>query len=159
MSSGEPTQVREGFLPGAVLPPADHPTSTVQVFRYSAATWNTHRIHYDKDYAVAEGYPGVLVQSHLHGAFLATYCTDLLGEEGRLLELGLRVRRFAVAGEVLRVSATVTSVEHASADRVVVALALTESRCSDGETCVSGTARIEIPARWVQNGAGPGGSL
>ena len=31
------------------------------VFRYSAVTWNAHRIHYDADYARAEeGYPALV---------------------------------------------------------------------------------------------------
>ncbi len=39
------------------------------LFRYSAVTWNTHRIHYDVDYVRrVEGYPGLVV----HGPLLAT---------------------------------------------------------------------------------------
>jgi 3-methylfumaryl-CoA hydratase len=38
----------------------------VQVFRYSAITWNAHRIHYDADYARGvEGYPGVVTNGGL----------------------------------------------------------------------------------------------
>ena len=58
MSSEQATPMpgrRRAVHVGVTLPPARHRTSTVQVFRYSAATWNTHRIHYDKDYAIAEG--------------------------------------------------------------------------------------------------------
>ena len=44
--------------------------TTLQLFRFSAATWNPHLIHYDREYAQTEGYPDVLVQSHLHGCFL-----------------------------------------------------------------------------------------
>jgi 3-methylfumaryl-CoA hydratase len=34
------------------------------LFRYSALTGNTHRIHYDRDYATREeGYPGLLVHA------------------------------------------------------------------------------------------------
>jgi hydroxyacyl-ACP dehydratase HTD2-like protein with hotdog domain len=134
---------------GMTLPPAVHTTSTVQIFRYSAATWNTHRIHFDHEYALAEGYPGVLVQSHLHGAFLAQYCTDWMGPEGRLLELVLRVRRFAVAGEELTVSGVITDARHVSGERAVVDLELTETRGSDGEVCVPGTAAVEIPGSWL----------
>ena len=46
-------------------PPADTPwrrtitTDPVSLFRYSALTFNPHRIHYDRDYAMrVEGYPG-----------------------------------------------------------------------------------------------------
>ena len=37
----------------------------VLMFRHSALTFNSHRIHYDRDYAKANGYPGLLVQGTL----------------------------------------------------------------------------------------------
>lgn len=47
----------------------------VLLFRYSALTFNGHRIHYDRRYAtVVEGYPGLVV----HGPLLATLLLDLL---------------------------------------------------------------------------------
>jgi 3-methylfumaryl-CoA hydratase len=43
------------------------------LFRYSALTYNAHRIHYDRDYATnVEGYAGLVVQ----GPFLATLLID-----------------------------------------------------------------------------------
>jgi 3-methylfumaryl-CoA hydratase len=48
---------------------------TVQLFRFSALTFNAHRIHYDRDYAVrVEGYPGLVV----HGPLVATMLLDHL---------------------------------------------------------------------------------
>lgn len=48
---------------------SERPTETT-LFRYSALTFNTHRIHYDLPYATdVEGYPGLVV----HGPLLATY--------------------------------------------------------------------------------------
>jgi 3-methylfumaryl-CoA hydratase len=45
------------------------------LFRYSALTFNGHRIHYDRRYATAvEGYPGLVV----HGPLIATLLLDLL---------------------------------------------------------------------------------
>ena len=45
------------------------------LFRYSALTFNGHRIHYDRSYATAaEGYPGLVV----HGPLIATLLMDLL---------------------------------------------------------------------------------
>jgi 3-methylfumaryl-CoA hydratase len=47
----------------------------VELFRYSALTFNGHRIHYDRDYAVGvEGYPGLIV----HGPLIATLLIDNL---------------------------------------------------------------------------------
>jgi len=134
---------------GTVLAPTSNETSVIQIFRYSAATWNTHRIHYDKDYAIKEGYPNVLVQSHLHGAFLAKYCTDLVGADGTLVDLSLRVRKFAVAGETLIVQGTVSAVREGDEARARVDLDLSETRASDGEVCVTGTATIDVPLSWV----------
>ena len=50
----------------------------VQLFRYSALTFNGYRIHYDRSYATeVEGYPGLIV----HGPLIASLLTDLLGRE------------------------------------------------------------------------------
>jgi 3-methylfumaryl-CoA hydratase len=50
-----------------------HPTETL-LFRYSALTFNTHRIHYDRRYATeVEHYPGLVV----HGPLIATLLLDL----------------------------------------------------------------------------------
>lgn len=69
-----------------VLPPPTLPSETPQwnqtlapdpilLFRYSALTYNSHRIHYDRNYAVEqEGYPALVVQ----GPLLATLLMELL---------------------------------------------------------------------------------
>ena len=72
--------------PGAAAPvgkpaPADAAWSReilpdpVLLFRYSALTFNGHRIHYDRSYVTeVEGYPGLIV----HGPLIATLLLDLL---------------------------------------------------------------------------------
>jgi 3-methylfumaryl-CoA hydratase len=46
--------------------------SPVLLFRFSALTYNAHRIHYDRDYArVAEGYPGLVVHGPLQALLMA----------------------------------------------------------------------------------------
>ena len=77
---------RDAKKPGDVDPP---PTAAAQgewqrqvvpddvlLFRYSALTFNGHRIHYDRKYVTEiEGYPGLIV----HGPLIATLLMDLLG--------------------------------------------------------------------------------
>ena len=59
----------------------------VLLFRYSALTFNGHRIHYDRPYATeVEAYPGLVV----HGPLIATLLVDLLRRE----RPGLDLRRF-----------------------------------------------------------------
>ena len=77
---------REAAKPGASLP-AGEPADSVSdfqlqfqadsrlLFRYSALTFNAHRIHYDTPYVTeVEGYPGLIV----HGPLLATMMLELL---------------------------------------------------------------------------------
>jgi 3-methylfumaryl-CoA hydratase len=52
----------------------------VLLFRYSALTFNGHRIHYDEPYATKEeGYPGLIV----HGPLIATLLMDLVERHAR----------------------------------------------------------------------------
>jgi 3-methylfumaryl-CoA hydratase len=80
---------REAAKPDDVVPPPKAaPTSAawerkwvpddVLLFRYSALTFNSHRIHYDRRYVTeVEGYPGLIV----HGPLIATLLLDLLRDQ------------------------------------------------------------------------------
>ena len=65
----------------------------VLLFRYSALTFNGHRIHYDHPYVTqVEGYPGLVV----HGPLIATLLVDLLRRErpdARLAKFSFRAVR------------------------------------------------------------------
>ena len=90
---------RDPPAPGAVAPaPEPAPGAAefsreispdpVLLFRYSALTFNGHRIHYDRDYATGvEGYPGLVV----HGPLIATLLLEQLRREAP----GARVTRFS----------------------------------------------------------------
>ena len=50
------------------------------LFRYSAITFNAHRIHYDQSFArEVEGYPGLIVHGPLQATMLCQYAADLMG--------------------------------------------------------------------------------
>ena len=56
------------------------PVSPTLLFRYSAITFNGHRIHYDRRYAVeVEGYPGLVVHGPIQTTLLYRYAADLRG--------------------------------------------------------------------------------
>ncbi|MEQ6472822.1 MaoC family dehydratase N-terminal domain-containing protein [Comamonas sp. wu1-DMT] len=79
---------RAAARPGDPVPPPQQPPLAGQaawsrtivpddilLFRYSALTFNGHRIHYDRQYVTqVEGYPGLIV----HGPLIATLLLDLL---------------------------------------------------------------------------------
>ncbi|MEK9678119.1 MAG: MaoC family dehydratase N-terminal domain-containing protein [Rhodospirillaceae bacterium] len=69
----EPAKARKDGVWSRTITP-----DPVLLFRYSALTFNGHRIHYDRDYTTTvEGYPGLLV----HGPLTATLLLDLARRE------------------------------------------------------------------------------
>ncbi|MBW8486185.1 FAS1-like dehydratase domain-containing protein [Actinomadura parmotrematis] len=105
--SGDPSfpTAEPSYLTPEVTAPWTLPMSAdpVLLFRFSALTYNAHRIHYDQTYATqAEGHPGLVV----HGPLLALLCLELPRREGhKVTELSFRARRpvygdqpFVVAG-------------------------------------------------------------
>jgi len=66
----------------AAPPPAQHREThmadPVLLFRYSALTFNGHRIHYDRDYATrVEGYPGLIFHGPMQAALLVEFASKL----------------------------------------------------------------------------------
>lgn len=106
----------------------------VLLFRYSALTFNGHRIHYDQPYATGvEGYPGLVV----HGPLLATLLMDLL----RRQDMG------RVTGFAFRALATITD----TADFAVHGAPQPDgsvrlwARRADGALAMDATATLESP--------------
>lgn len=108
-----------------------------QLFRYSAITWNAHRIHYDPEYARSEGHPNALVQQHFHGAVVQQRVMDWLGDDGALESLEWRNVGRAVPGKTLYAGAEVTDVDREDG-RVEfdVWTRTDEERCAEGTITV-----------------------
>ena len=125
---------------GTELEPVTRNASRAQLFLYSAATHNPHRIHYDRDYALTEGHVDIIVHGPLQGAWLSQYVTDWAGPRGRMLTLTWQNRRSALPEHDYVVRATVDAVD---GDVVALALRLEDA---DGSVLVPGTATVRLPA-------------
>ena len=76
--SGQRTITDVGI--GDELPSATRNASRAQLFLYSAATHNPHRIHYDRDYVTkVEGYPGLVFHGPLQAALIVELAAKLHG--------------------------------------------------------------------------------
>lgn len=90
--------------------PAQHsrsylPTATM-LFRYSALTFNSHRIHYDADYCrTTEGYRAPVVHGPLNATMLASYTEEVTGR--RLTRFEYRGMAPALLGEPITLCADV----------------------------------------------------
>ena len=57
-----------------------HMADPVLLFRYSALTFNGHRIHYDRDYVTkVEGYPGLIFHGPMQAALQIEFAAKLRG--------------------------------------------------------------------------------
>jgi len=125
-------------LPELIVTP-DH----MQIFMFSAVTWNRHHIHYSKDAALAEGLPDVVVQRALIGNFFARLLTQWLEDAGDICELSWKVTHSALPGHRLRCNGDVLSIAVTDAARH----AECELRMHDdaGRVVASGHARLRLP--------------
>jgi hydroxyacyl-ACP dehydratase HTD2-like protein with hotdog domain len=109
----------------------------LQLFAFSAATWNMHRIHTDPGYAASEGYPDVLVQSHLHAAFIMRALRDaVVPEGGRVIRFGWQNRHLAIAGDTLTCDGRKV---HEEGEEVTYEL---QERNAEGTVCVTAIATV-----------------
>jgi hydroxyacyl-ACP dehydratase HTD2-like protein with hotdog domain len=125
--------------PGEPLPDVVMVPTALQLFRYSAVTWNAHRIHYDREWAAHEGHEGLVVHSHLHAANALRVLTQGLGSEWRICKVAYRIIRSAVVGDTLTAQAELIE---RSDDGRTLTFALREVN-QDGAACLEGSAIVE----------------
>ena len=130
---------------GEELPPVVRQPSTRDLAKYAGASGDFYEVHYDKDFAVEIGLPGVIVHGALKNAYLAQVVTNWMGGEGVLRKLSVRYRGTDVPGDALTCSGRVTKVyEQDGAHLVDCALTLVNAQ---GEQTTTGTATVQLPSR------------
>lgn len=131
----------EDVSAGDELPVMVKNASRAQLFLFSAATNNPHRIHYDRDYAAVEGHPDVLVHGPLQGAWLYQFVADWAGPAGRVIGLSWQNRARAFPETDLTFRGRVTEI-----DGDIAVLDLSEEE-PNGNVLMPGTARVRLPRR------------
>ncbi|OBK14512.1 MaoC/PaaZ C-terminal domain-containing protein [Mycobacterium asiaticum] len=132
----------EDIETGYLLPTLAATVTETQMFFFSAATYNGHRIHYDKDWARdVEGYDDVLVQGPLQAALLSRTLTDWIGGAGRLVRFSVQSRAIAYPGQELTFGGVVTGKR--SADLVDLDIFCRR----DADVLMPGTATVALPRR------------
>ena len=130
---------------GDEIPALTLTVDETQMFFFSAATYNGHRIHYDKQWARdVEGYDDVLVQGPLQSALLARAITDWIGGRGRLVEYSVQNRAVAYPGQASTFGGVVR------AKRVTDGVGLVDLEIvgrRDETVLMPGTATVALPSR------------
>lgn len=131
---------------GDEIPTVATTVDPTQMFFFSAATYNGHRIHYDRAWAIdVEGYPDIIVQGPLQAALLARAVTDWIGGRGVLVNIAVQNRASAFPGEELRFGGTVTG-KHEQDGRALVELRIRGEKAA-GQLLMPGTAIVALPRR------------
>jgi hydroxyacyl-ACP dehydratase HTD2-like protein with hotdog domain len=135
---------------GEHIPTLDVTVDETQLFFFSAATYNGHRIHYDKEWARGvEGYDDVLVQGPLQAALLARAIGDWMGGRGRLVSFSVQNRGVAHPGQRLAFGGRITGMRLTDDGAGLVDLDIVGRR---GDTVLTpGTATVQLPRRGARS--------
>lgn len=136
----------EDIAVGEHLPTLTVTVDETQMFFFSAATYNGHRIHYDKEWARdTEGYDNVLVHGPLQAALLARALGDWIGGRGRLVSFSVQNRAVAYPGEALSFAGEVTGKRLSDNGTGLVDLDIAGRR--EDTILMPGTATVVLPMR------------
>ena len=118
---------------GDEMPELTVTVDETQLFFFSAATYNGHRIHYDKEWArTVEGYDDVLVHGPLQAALLGRAIGNWIGGRGRLVSFSVQNRAIAHPGQPLSFGGTVTGKRLSDEGAGLVDLDIAGRRDDDG---------------------------
>lgn len=155
-SSAAESPYFEDVAEGLVLPEQEVRVDERQLFFFSAATYNGHRIHYDRRWATeVEGYPDLLVHGPLQAALAAKLVTDWMGPAGRLIRISSRNLRSVHPEEALRFVGRIAG-KRVEEGRGLVDLDVT-ALCKD-EAVMPGSATVSLPRRASRAEAGRHGA-
>jgi hydroxyacyl-ACP dehydratase HTD2-like protein with hotdog domain len=137
---------------GEQIPALTVTVDETQLFFFSAATYNGHRIHYDKQWAQSvEGYDDVLVHGPLQAALLARALGDWIGGLGHLVSFSVQNRAVAYPGQALTFGGTVTAKRLSDEGTGLIDLDI--SGRHEDTVLMPGTATVELPLRKSLSGA------
>jgi acyl dehydratase len=130
---------------GYELTPVEKNPSTQQLVKYAGASGDYYQIHYDKDFALANKLPGVILHGALKNAFLGQLMTDFAGTEGWLRKLSVQYRGMDLPGHKVTARGKVVAKRVEGDDHIVECDIWLEN--DKGEKTTPGKAIVLLPSR------------
>ncbi len=130
---------------GYEIGPLEKGPTTQQLVKYAGASGDFYQIHYDKDFALANKLPGVILHGALKNAFLGHLMTDFAGEHGWLRKLAVQYRGMDVPGVKLECKGKVVRKYLDNGNHLVDCEIWIEN--AKGEKTTPGSATVELPSR------------
>ncbi|HYB91021.1 MAG TPA: MaoC/PaaZ C-terminal domain-containing protein [Candidatus Binataceae bacterium] len=130
---------------GTEIGPLEKDPTTQQLVRYAGASGDFYQIHYDKDFAIANKLPGVILHGALKNAFLAQLMTDFAGELGWVRKVGVQYRGMDQPGSKVLCKGRVIKKYQEGENHLVDCEIWLEN--AKGEKTTPGTATVILPVR------------
>jgi len=135
----------EDIAEGDEIPSLVKQPTTQQLVMWAGASGDYNPIHYDKDFAVSRGLPGVVVQGQLVGNFLGQLVTDWMGEQGVLKKLSCSYKGMNYPGEDVICRGRINKKYVTDGEHLVECGLWAEN--ANGEKTVTGMALVVMPAK------------
>ena len=130
---------------GSGIPALVKYPTTMQLVKYASASGDYYQIHYDKDFAIANGLTGVIVHGWLTLSFLGQMLTDWLGEGGVLVKLNGSYRGINKVNEDIICNGKVTK-KYVEESKHYARVEIWAENPQGGKT-VTGSAVVMLPSR------------
>lgn len=135
----------EDIATGSEIGPLTKQPTTRQLVMWAGVSGDYNPIHYDKDFALDRGLPGVIVQGQLIGCFLGQLMTGWIGEQGILKKLSCSYKGMNFPGEALICKGKVSKKYIKDSQHYVECSLWIEN--PKGEKTVSSRAIVILPSR------------
>jgi acyl dehydratase len=130
---------------GMEIPALVKKPTTQQLVRWAGASGDFYQIHYDKDFALGNNLPGVIVHGALKSAWLGQLLGDWVGLKGFVKKFSCSYRGMDVPGDTLTLKGTVTGKRVEGGERLVELDIWMEN--GKGEKTTPGQAVVALPSR------------
>ena len=130
---------------GKAIPSLRKKTTTRQLVMYAGASGDYYEVHYDKEFAVERGLPGIIVHGALKSGFIGQMLSDWAGVEGSIKKLETQYRGMDIVGEPIYCKGTIVSKNIIDGEGIVECEIWTEN--SDTEKTTVGSAQIQLPLK------------
>ena len=134
----------EDIQVGAELPILEKNPTTQQLVKYAGASGDYYQIHYDQEFARANGLPNVVLHGALKNAFLGQLMTDWIGEDGILKRLSAQYRGMDVPGTPIFAKGVVKKRYVENGENLVECEIWLENH--KGEKTTPGSAVVALPS-------------
>ncbi len=130
---------------GTEISPLEKKPTSQQLVRWAGASGDFYQIHYDKDYALDNNLPGIIVHGALKSAWLGQLLGDWIGESGTIKKYGCSYRGMDVPGDTLTCKGTVVRKYVENDEHCVECEIWMEN--SQGQKTTPGTTVVVLPSK------------